>query len=187
MSARLNLSLGIGTLAVMLIMSFGVLYFTNQGVKQGEDRNKDIQEIKKDNAELKADFKDFVDQWTERVRIGNTNTNNTQKYIIEGVNEILYTVKQEFGNLTAHRLVTNATFDEVKNILNTTQGITSKQYDTQAQKKVDEIIGNMTEKFNILFKGLNITATDTNTESFDAIQKLQKQLDELQNNTKTLE
>jgi len=185
MSARLNLSLGIGTLAVMLIMSFGVLYFTNQGVKQGEDRNKDIQEIKKDNAELKADFKDFVDQWTERVRIGNTNTNNTQKYIIEGVNEILYTVKQEFGNLTAHRLVTNATFDRIGNLINTTQGLTSQQYDDQAQKKVDYIIGNMTEKFNILFRGLNITATDTDTESFDAIEKLQKQLDELENRTKT--
>ena len=178
MSAKLNLSLSVGTLAVMLIMSFGVLYFTNQGVKQGEERDKDMEE-------LKADFKHFVDQWTERVRIGNTNTNNTQKYIIQGVNEILYTVKQEFGNLTAHRIVTNATFDQVKNILNETQGITSSQYDTQAQKKVDYIIGNMTEKFNILFKGLNISATDTNTESSDAIEKLQKQLDELENRTKT--
>ena len=38
----------------------------------------------------------------------------------------------------------------------------------------------MTEKFNILFKGLNITATDTNTESYDAIQKLRQQLEELE-------
>jgi len=176
MSARLNLSIGIGTLAVMLMMSFAVLYFTNQGVKQGEERDKDI-------AELKADFNDFVDQWTERVKIGNTNTNNTQKYIIEGVNEILYTVKQEFANLTAHRLVTNATFDRLGNIINATQGLTSQQYDEQAQKKVDYIIGNMTEKFDILFKGLNITATDTNTESFDAIQKLKQQIDQLEMKT----
>jgi len=174
-SARLNLSLGIGTLAVMLIMSFGVLYFTNQGVKQGEDREKDI-------SELKADFKDFVDKWTERVKIGNTNTNNTQKYIVEGVNEILYTVKQEFANLTAHRLVTNATFDKIQNILNETKGITSQQYDDQSQKRVDDILGNMTEKFDILFRGLNITATDTNTESYDAIQKLKQQIDELEKN-----
>ena len=173
MSARLNLSLGIGTLAVMLIMSFGVLYFTNQGVKQGEDREKDI-------SELKADFNDFVDKWTERVKIGNTNTNNTQKYIVEGVNEILYTVKQEFANLTAHRLVTNATFDKIQNILNETKGITSQQYDDQSQKRVDDILGNMTEKFDILFRGLNITATDTNTESYDAIQKLKQQIDELE-------
>ena len=185
MSAKINLGVGIGTFAVMLIMSLSVLYFTNQGIKQGEERDKDIQEIKKDNAELKSDFNDFVDQWTERVRIGNTNTNNTQKYIIEGVNEILYTVKQEFGNLTAHRLVTNATFDRLGNIINATQGLTSQQYDEQAQKKVDYIIGNMTEKFNILFKGLNISATDTNTGSSDAIEKLQKQLDELENRTKT--
>jgi hypothetical protein len=176
MSARLNLSIGIGTLAVMLMMSFAVLYFTNQGVKQGEERDKDM-------TELKADFNDFVDQWTERVKIGNTNTNNTQKYIIEGVNEILYTVKQEFANLTAHRLVTNATFDKIQNILNETQGITSEQYDDQSQKKVDAIIGNMTEKFDILFRGLNITATDTNTESFDAIQRLQQEIDELKNRT----
>ena len=173
MSARLNLSLGIGTLAVMLIMSFGVLYFTNQGVKQGEEREKDI-------SELKADFNDFVDKWTERVKIGNTNTNNTQKYIVEGVNEILYTVKQEFANLTQHRLVTNATFDKIQNILNETKGITSQQYDDQSQKRVDDILGNMTEKFDILFRGLNITATDTNTESYDAIQKLRQQLEELE-------
>jgi len=166
MSAKINLGVGIGTFAVMLIMSLSVLYFTNQGVKQGE--------------QLRTDFKDFVDKWTERVRIGNTNTNNTQKYIVEGVNEILYTVKQEFANLTAHRIITNATFDQVKNILNETQGITSQQYDEQAQKKVDYIIGNMTEKFDILFRGLNITATDSNTESYDAIQKLKQQIDELE-------
>ena len=176
MSARLNLSLGIGTLAVMLIMSFGVLYFTNQGVKQGEDREKDI-------SELKADFNDFVDKWTERVKIGNTNTNNTQKYIVEGVNEILYTVKQEFANLTAHRLVTNATFDKIQSVLNETKGITSSQYDTQSQKRVDDILGNITEKFDILFRGLNITATDTDTESFDAIQRLQQEINELKNRT----
>ena len=187
MSAKITLGVGIGTFAVMLIMSLSVLYFTNQGVEQGEKRDKDIAELKKDNAELKAAFDDFVEQWTERVKIGNTNTNNTQKYIIDGVNEILYTVKQEFGNLTAHRLVTNATFDEVKNILNESEGITSKQYDVQAQKKVDSIIGNMTEKFDILFKGLNITATDTDTESYDAIQVLKKQIEQLENRSKTLE
>ena len=41
----------------------------------------------------------------------------------------------------------------------------------------------MTEKFDILFKGLNITATDTDTESFDAIQRLQQEIDELKNRT----
>jgi polyhydroxyalkanoate synthesis regulator phasin len=173
MSARLNLSLGIGTLAVMLIMSFGVLYFTNQGVQQGEERRKDIEQ-------LRGEFNDFVDKWTERIKIGNTNTNNTQKYIIDGVNEILHTVKQEFGNLTAHRLVTNATFDKIQNVLNETKGITSQQYDNQSQKRVDAIIANMNEKFDILFKGLNITKTDTNTESYDAIKALKKQIDELE-------
>src|SRR6187431_3216415 len=146
----------------MLIMSLSVLYFTNQGVKQGE--------------QLRTDFKDFVDKWTKRVRIGNTNTNNTQKYIVEGVDEIKNMVRQEFSNLTAHRLVTNATFDKIQNILNETKGITSQQYDDQSQKRVDDILGNMTEKFDILFRGLNITATDTDTESFDAIQRLQQEI-----------
>jgi len=168
-SAKINLGVGIGTFAVMLIMSLSVLYFTNQGVKQGE--------------QLRTDFKDFVDKWTERVRIGNTNTNNTQKYIVEGVDEIKNMVRQEFANLTAHRLVTNATFDKIQNILNETKGITSQQYDDQSQKRVDDILGNMTEKFDILFRGLNITATDTNTESFDAIQRLQQEIDELKNRT----
>jgi len=168
-SAKINLGVGIGTFAVMLIMSLSVLYFTNQGVKQGE--------------QLRTDFKDFVDKWTERVRIGNTNTNNTQKYIVEGVDEIKNMVKQEFANLTAHRLVTNATFDKIQNILNETKGITSQQYDDQSQKRVDDILGNMTEKFDILFRGLNITATDTDTESFDAIQRLQQEINELKNRT----
>ena len=169
MSAKINLGVGIGTFAVMLIMSLSVLYFTNQGVKQGE--------------QLRTDFKDFVDKWTERVRIGNTNTNNTQKYIVEGVDEIKNMVRQEFSNLTAHRLVTNATFDKIQNILNETKGITSQQYDDQSQKRVDDILGNMTEKFDILFRGLNITATDTDTESFDAIQRLQQEINELKNRT----
>jgi len=169
MSAKINLGVGIGTFAVMLIMSLSVLYFTNQGVKQGE--------------QLRTDFKDFVDKWTERVRIGNTNTNNTQKYIVEGVDEIKNMVRQEFANLTAHRLVTNATFDKIQNILNETKGITSQQYDDQSQKRVDDILGNMTEKFDILFRGLNITATDTDTESFDAIQRLQQEINELKNRT----
>jgi len=168
-SAKINLGVGIGTFAVMLIMSLSVLYFTNQGVKQGE--------------QLRTDFKDFVDKWTERVRIGNTNTNNTQKYIVEGVDEIKNMVRQEFSNLTAHRLVTNATFDKIQNILNETKGITSQQYDDQSQKRVDDILGNMTEKFDILFRGLNITATDTDTESFDAIQRLQQEINELKNRT----
>jgi len=169
MSAKINLGVGIGTFAVMLIMSLSVLYFTNQGVKQGE--------------QLRTDFKDFVDKWTERVRIGNTNTNNTQKYIVEGVDEIKNMVRQEFSNLTAHRLVTNATFDKIQSVLNETKGITSSQYDTQSQKRVDDILGNITEKFDILFRGLNITATDTDTESFDAIQRLQQEINELKNRT----
>jgi len=168
-SAKINLGVGIGTFAVMLIMSLSVLYFTNQGVKQGE--------------QLRTDFKDFVDKWTERVRIGNTNTNNTQKYIVEGVDEIKNMVRQEFANLTAHRLVTNATFDKIQSVLNETKGITSSQYDTQSQKRVDAILGNITEKFDILFRGLNITATDTDTESFDAIQRLQQEINELKNRT----
>jgi len=169
MSAKINLGVGIGTFAVMLIMSLSVLYFTNQGVKQGE--------------QLRTDFNDFVDKWTERVRIGNTNTNNTQKYIVEGVDEIKNMVRQEFANLTAHRLVTNATFDKIQSVLNETKGITSSQYDTQSQKRVDAILGNITEKFDILFRGLNITATDTDTESFDAIQRLQQEINELKNRT----
>ncbi len=173
MSAKINLGVGIGTFAVMLIMSLSVLYFTNQGIKQGE--------------QLKTDFQNFVEQWTERVRIGNTNTNNTQKYIVEGVDEIKSLVKQEFSNLTAHRLITNATFDKIQNILNETKGITSQQYDDQSQKRVDDILGNMTEKFDILFKGLNISATDTDTVAHDAIEKLQKELDELENRSKTLD
>ena len=152
MSARLNLSIGIGTLAVMLIMSFGNLYFTNQGKEQSEQNNRDIEVLKQENAELKKIVSDFIDRWDKRVETSNKVNNGTQSLVLNGVHEILNTVRQEFGNLTEHRTVTNATFDRVneslnkiEKILNTTTALTGPEYDKLADQKVKDIIGNVTE------------------------------------------
>ena len=135
MSAKLNLSIGIGTMAVMLIMSFSVIYFTNQGIEQGQQRSKDIQEMKRE-------FADFKKEFQERQVVGNTRANIT-------LNEIRQVERDVLGNLTHHRQVTNATFDKVVELLNQTQSLTGPEYEKLADKKVDNIvnwiIGNLTK------------------------------------------
>lgn len=170
MSARLNMSIGIGTLVVMLVMSVGVVYFTKQGIEQSEHNNRDI-EI------LNQSFTQFREQWTERVKIGNTNTNNTQDLIVDTQRNIL-------GNLTGHRLVTNQTFEHIGDILNTTKALTSKEYSEQAEGKVKSILGNMSKEHDIIFKALNITKTDNETDAETDIAKLKKAIQELENRTK---
>lgn len=152
MSGRINLGVGIGTFAVMLIMSFSVLYFTNQGKEQSEQNYADIQILKQENTQLKKIVSDFIDRWDKRVETSNKVNNGTQSLVLNGVNEILNTVRQEFGNLTEHRIVTNATFDRVneslnkiERILNTTTALTGPEYDKLADQKVKDIVGNVTE------------------------------------------
>lgn len=170
MSARLNLSIGIGTLVVMLIMSVSVIYFTKQGTEQSERNNLDIDALNKT-------FTQFREQWTERVRIGNTNTNNTQSLIVD-------TQKNILGNLTSHRFITNATFDHIQEILNQTAALTSNEYSEQAEGKVKSILGNMSKEHNIIFKALNITKTDNETDAETDIAKLKLAIQELENRTK---
>lgn len=170
MSARLNMSIGIGTLVVMLIMSVGVLYFTKQGIEQSEHNNEDIDALNKT-------FTQFREQWTERVKIGNTNTNNTQDLILD-------TQKNILGNLTGHRIVTNETFEHIGDILNTTKTLTSDEYSEQAEGKVKSILGNMSKEHDIIFKALNITKNDTDTDAETDIEQIRKQLEILENRTK---
>ena len=135
MSAKLNLSIGIGTLAVMLIMSLSVLYFTNLGIQQGEQRSKDIKEVRED-------FKQFKQEFQDRQVVGNARANIT-------LNEIRQVERDVLGNLTHHRQVTNQTFDKVVELLNQTQSLTGPEYEKLADKKVDNIvnwiIGNLTK------------------------------------------
>ena len=126
MSAKLNLSIGIGTMAVMLIMSFSVIYFTNQGIEQGQQRSKDIQEMKRE-------FADFKKEFQERQVVGNTRANVT-------LNEIRQVERDVLGNLTHHRQVTNQTFDKVVQLLNQTQALTGPEYEKLADQRVHDIV-----------------------------------------------
>ena len=83
MSARLNLSIGIGTLAVMLIMSFGNLYFTNQGKEQSEQNARDIEYI---NATLTDFIKDrniAFNQTFSKINTVTQKTNDTFNQILD--------------------------------------------------------------------------------------------------------
>jgi len=126
MSARLNLSIGIGTLAVMLIMSLSVLYFTNLGIQQGEQRSKDIKEVRED-------FKQFKQEFQDRQVVGNARANIT-------LNEIRQVESDVLGNLTHHRQVTNETFDKVVQLLNQTQALTGPEYEKLADQRVHDIV-----------------------------------------------
>jgi hypothetical protein len=169
LSAKLNISIGIGTLAVMLVMTISVLYFTRAGVEQSEQNSRDI-----DNLEKK--FNNFVAMWTERIHIGNINTNNTQLKIDAGVQNVL-------GNLSSHRHVTNETFAKIEQILNTTTALTSDEYNKQAEKKVNNIIGNLSKEHEIIFKALNITTKDNSTDAEDELANIKKAIQVLENRT----
>ncbi len=192
MSARITLGSTLAGLVLLIVI--GVIVITGskanednaiaakqsaqRAEEQSKQNNEDIQTINKT-------LTNFVDQWSERVRIGNTNTNNTQQYILDGVARILETVEANFANLTAHRQVTNATFQEIEELQNQTNILISAFNATNEEergKAVDNIINQLHKDHIIIMKGLNISKTYSNTESFDAIQKLKQQLDELERN-----
>ena len=169
MSARFNIALTFGVLAVMLLTSVTIIYFTKLGVDQSKRNNVDIQT-------LNASFHHFVDMWTERIKIGNTNTNNTQDLIVETQQNIL-------GNLTGHRYVTNQTFNQIQQVLNQTATLTSEQYNEQAEGKVKSILGNMSKEHDIIFKALNISKSDNHTDAEQDIAQLKEALEALENRT----
>jgi hypothetical protein len=194
MSVRLNIGMNAGTLLLLVITIVVGSYIVTQvwdAVNRIEERQNK-----------------FITNWENRVKFSNQYNNATLNLTVEqerqllNITKVLLNVTKDqqaifdlqlnnekniIGNLTDHRHVANYTRDQVLNVLNKTnqlinhtQGLTSAQYDKQAENKVNSIIGNMTEKFDILFRGLNISTTDTNTESYDGIKVLKKQLDELE-------
>lgn len=130
MSAKLNVGLTIGVLAVMLIMSTATIYFTQQGRIQSEHNNVDI-----DRVEKKVD--EFIEKWENRIKISNQINNSTQAKIERAVTDIL-------GNLTSHRIVTNISNERIEHLVNKTDILTGPEYERLADQRVKDIVGNIT-------------------------------------------
>ena len=151
MSAKFTIGLTFGVLAVMLLTSVVIIYFTKEGRDQSERNNQDI-----DKLEKKLDG--FVNMWTERVKIGNTNTNNTQNLIVD-------TQKNILGNLTSHRVVTYETFTHIQELLNATNSLTGPEYERLADQRTNRIIGNLSADHEIIMDALNITRENNNNQT----------------------
>jgi len=204
-SARITLGSTLAGLILLIII--GVVVIT--GSKANEDNalaakqsaERAEQQTIQNNRDVDAlnkTFNNFVDRWQNRVNFSNQYNNATLNLTVEQERQLLNITKAQqkifeqqlrneqniIGNLTDHREVTNNTRDEIIiPILNQTQTLIKGFNNTNEEergKAVDNIIKSLHDDHIIIMKGLNITATDTNTESYDAIQKLRQQLEELE-------
>jgi len=204
-SARITLGSTLAGLVLLIII--GVVVIT--GSKANEDNalaakqsaERAEQQTIQNNRDVDAlnkTFNNFVDRWQNRVNFSNQYNNATLNLTVEQERQLLNITKAQqkifeqqlrneqniIGNLTDHREVTNNTRDEIIiPILNQTQTLIKGFNNTNEEergKAVDNIIKSLHDDHIIIMKGLNITATDTNTESYDAIQKLRQQLEELE-------
>ena len=205
MSARITLGSTLAGLILLIII--GVVVITGSkaneenalAAKQSAERaEQQTIQNNRDVDALNKTFNNFVDRWQNRVNFSNQYNNATLNLTVEQERQLLNITKAQqkifeqqlrneqniIGNLTDHREVTNNTRDEIIiPILNQTQTLIKAFNNTNEEergKAVDNIIKSLHDDHIIIMKGLNITATDTNTESYDAIQKLKQQIDELE-------
>ena len=205
MSARITLGSTLAGLILLIII--GVVVITGSkaneenalAAKQSAERaEQQTIQNNRDVDALNKTFNNFVDRWQNRVNFSNQYNNATLNLTVEQERQLLNITKAQqkifeqqlrneqniIGNLTDHREVTNNTRDEIIiPILNQTQTLIKAFNNTNEEergKAVDNIIKSLHDDHIIIMKGLNITATDTNTESYNAIQKLRQQLEELE-------
>jgi len=165
MSTRLQLGIEFSVLVMVILI--GVISITTSF-----QNSQDIQEQKRLTLEGR--------------QIGNQRGNLTVQLFGNVLSHIDKAVSSIQGNLTDHRLVTNDTRDHIiLPTMNMTQQLIkafNATNESERGKAVDIINKNTNDKFAILFKGLNITVVDKNTESSNAIQILKKQIEQLENN-----
>ena len=165
MSARFNIALTFSVLAVMLLTSTVIIYFTKenrdsqerteqfaiQAREQSEHNNRDIEA-------LNQTVNGFIDMWEKRIKTSNTINNSTQQKIENAVTNIL-------GNLTSHRIVANETNSEVSSLQNSTNQLIIKFNQTneaERAKAVSEIINAVNNNTKILKEFLGVNKTGIN-------------------------
>ena len=100
---------------------------------------------------LDEKFSKFVNMWENRIKVSNIINNGTRDVIKDEIRNFA-------GNLSQHRIVTNATFDEVKLIENHTANLIRSFNSTNEEergKAVEEIV----DTIYGLADALNVTIT----------------------------
>ncbi len=139
MGARFNIGLTIGVLAVMLLTTSVIIYFTKATRTNQEIAKQQSEQNSKDIAQINKTVNDFIDKWVKRIQVSNKVNNATQQKIEDETKNIL-------GNLTAHRYVSNYTRDITLNLLN--RSLTTEQSTILADQAVKNIVGNVTQYIN---------------------------------------
>ena len=179
MSAKITLGSTLGGLVLLIII--GVIVITGSKANEENSLAAKQQSIQnnKDIDALNKTFNQFVDQWTERVRIGNTNTNTTQDKIDRGVQNII-------GNLSAHRIIANLSDHNqtliLRQVLNATHALTGPEYEKLADERVNAIVSNLSADHEIIFKALNISKTDKVTDAEQLGQLVKQFIEEQKKN-----
>lgn len=164
-SAKITLGSTLGGLVLLIII--GVIVITGskaneeaaiEAKKNAEAARLQSERNNVDNKQINATLHQFIEMWTERIQTSNKVNNGTQSKIEQGVQDIL-------NNLSSHRYVTNETFIDIQNILNTTTALTGPQYEKLADKRVESIVGNLSADHEIIFKALNISKSDETTDA----------------------
>ena len=143
----------------------------------------------------------FIDNWERRINVSNKINNNTQDKLLylanisqEQEEQLINLAKNQslilkkqianerniIDNLSSHRIIANLTYKEildnqatVNHLLNTTKALTGEEYSKLADKRVNNIVGNLSKEHQLIIKGLNLTEpTPENQSGLDAILKL---------------
>lgn len=147
MSARLNLSIGIGTLAVMLIMSFSNLYFTNQGKEQSEQNARDIQHINSILTDFIKDRNIAFNQTFTKIDNVIQQTDNTQSRLLN-ISQLQHQQEAQLLELAKNQTLILKAQNELINQFNQTN-------EKERAKAVDRIIDAVNNETRRLFEQYN--------------------------------
>ena len=158
---------------VLIIVSIGFSgYMINQALEIQIASDKKIEELKKTTAEDRQEQKEFIDKWAKRINVSNTVQNGTRDFIRDEIRNFA-------NNLTAHRHVTNATFDEVKSNENKTIQLIQMLNQTNNNER-DKAVDRLHADHEIIMNALNISKTDNQSEAASKIDQLLEILNKTQ-------
>jgi hypothetical protein len=185
-SAKVNLGVTLGSLTLLVIIGVVVITGSKANEEAALQAKINSEEAKKQSIQNNIDLDkqnkaltDFVDKWQNRVNVSNKINNGTQSKIDAATQNIL-------TNLTTHRAVTNQTFGALTDFINDRNAAFNQTLDkldnitTQNKqliiafnatneeergKAVQNIINQLHADHEVIFKALNITATDNETDA----------------------
>lgn len=117
---------------------------------------------------IQTSIDNFVGEWKSRIKVSNIINNGTRDVIRHEIRDFA-------KNLSQHRIVTNHTFDEVKEIGNDTKSLI-RQLNATNEEERGKAVDRIVNKIDGLARALNVTIDIHNTTQ---IAELEKQLADL--------